>query len=162
MRILFFSTAFPQPYEPSRNPDNLERCVALSRQHPVRVMSPYSWLHLGSAIESDDHLSSRGLLVDRPLVLLPTRRVSRRARVVHVAGDPWRCSQTRTDVSTRCGLSYWTYPDTAVATAVARLARIPCVTIVGGSDVLSIDRRHLARQDDEPGACSKPSMGSRP
>jgi glycosyltransferase involved in cell wall biosynthesis len=36
-------------------------------------------------------------------------------------------------------LSYWTYPDTAVAAKVAKLAGVPCIAIVGGSDVLSID-----------------------
>ena len=139
MRILFFSTAFPQPYEPSRNPDNLERCVALSRQHPVRVMSPYSWLHLRSAIESHDHLSSRGLLVDRPVFFYPPG--------VFRGAHAWCMWQGIRAAAARlvrtfqpdAVLSYWTYPDTAVATAVARLARIPCVAIVGGSDVLAID-----------------------
>jgi hypothetical protein len=49
MRILFFSTAFPQPDEPSRNPDNLERCAALARHHDVHVISPFSWLRLGES-----------------------------------------------------------------------------------------------------------------
>jgi glycosyltransferase involved in cell wall biosynthesis len=36
-------------------------------------------------------------------------------------------------------LSYWTYPDSAVAANIAQLGGVPCVAIVGGSDVLSID-----------------------
>src|SRR5918912_476041 len=71
MRILFFSTAFPQPYEPSRNPDNLERCVALARDHEVHVMSPFTWRALGKVSASDRCSTVRGLTVSRPLFYYP-------------------------------------------------------------------------------------------
>ena len=58
MRILFFSTAFPQPHEPSRNPDNLERCVALARTHAVQVLSPLSWRHIPDIAGQDRLLRS--------------------------------------------------------------------------------------------------------
>jgi teichuronic acid biosynthesis glycosyltransferase TuaC len=138
MRILFFSTAFPQPYEPSRNPDNLERCVALARHHAIHVVSPFTWLRLGSG---GDLLAShvRGVPVSRPLFFYPPGVLRgthawcmwqgiRRAALRTVAAFP-----------PDAVLSYWTYPDTEVAAKLAKAAGVPCVAIVGGSDVLSID-----------------------
>ena len=139
MRILFFSTAFPQPYEPSRNPDNLERCAALARTHDVQVLSPLSWRRIPDVAGRDRLLSLRGLTVTRPLFFYPPGLL----RGVH-AWCMWqgiRREASRTVASFRpdAVLSYWTYPDTAVAATLARRAGIPCVAIVGGSDVLSID-----------------------
>ncbi len=138
MRILFFSTAFPQPYEPSRNPDNLERCLALARDHAVHVISPFTWLRLFSRHEK--HQSRlRGLPVTRPLFCYPPG-------VLHGTHAWWMWQAIRRAASHTVAtfrpdavLSYWTYPDTAVAAKVAKLAGVPCVAIVGGSDVLSID-----------------------
>ena len=138
MRVIFFSTAFPQPYEPSRNPDNLERCVALARSHAVHVISPFTWLRIGSRGE-DRQRRIRGFTVSRPLFCYPPGVL----RGAH-AWCMWqgiRRAAARTVSSFRpdAVLSYWTYPDTAVAARVAKLAGVPCVAIVGGSDVLSID-----------------------
>jgi teichuronic acid biosynthesis glycosyltransferase TuaC len=138
MRILFFTTAFPQPYEPSRNPDNLERCVALGRHHAVHVVSPFTWLRLGT--HGNHHESHvRGVPVSRPMFFYPPGVL----RGTH-AWCMWqgiRRAASRTIAAFRPDaiLSYWTYPDTEVATRFAKLAGVPCVSIVGGSDVLSID-----------------------
>lgn len=138
MRILFFSTAFPQPFEPSRNPDNLERCVALARDHDVQVISPLTWRHV-AADKREVSSTERGLAVARPVFFYPPGIL----RGVH-AWCMWHgirrtasriVDRFRPDVV----VGYWTYPDAAVAAKVARLAGVPCVGIVGGSDVLSID-----------------------
>jgi teichuronic acid biosynthesis glycosyltransferase TuaC len=139
MRILFFSTAFPQPDEPSRNPDNLERCAALARHHDVHVISPFSWLRLASGIPPRQEAPTRGFTVSRPMFCYPPGAL----RAMH-AWCMWQGVRRTTLDKVRAFqpeavLSYWTYPDTAVATAIARLAGAPCVAIVGGSDVLSID-----------------------
>ncbi len=140
MRMLFFSTAFPQPYEPSRNPDNLERCVALARHHEVEVISPLTWRRIDRALGGSDRLLAvRGLTVARPLFFYPPGLL----RGVH-AWCMWQgVRRTASQIVARFRpdvvLSYWTYPDTAVASKLAERARIPCVAIVGGSDVLSIN-----------------------
>lgn len=139
MRILFFSTAFPQPYEPSRNPDNLERCVALARHHAIHAVSPFSWLRLGSGGDlwtfrssrsqsdvGDTHaLQVRGVPVSRPLFFYPPGVL----RGTH-AWFMWqgvRRSALRTVAAFQPDaiLSYWTYPDTAVAATLAKAAGIP-------------------------------------
>ena len=139
MRILFFSTAFPQPHEPSRNPDNLERCIALARDHDVHVISPWSWRHARPRRQRTEAWVSPRLAVSRPVSYYPPGLL----RGTH-AWWMWqsiRASALRTIATFRpdAVLSYWTFPDSAVATKIARLAGVPCVAIVGGSDVLSID-----------------------
>ena len=139
MRILFFSTAFPQPDELMRNPDNLERCAALARRHDIQVVSPLAWLRPIRRPKSDGSDSLRGLTIARPAFCYPPRVL----RATH-AWCMWQ--SIRAEVARIVAgfqpdaiLSYWTYPDTAVALEVARLARVTCVAIVGGSDVLAID-----------------------
>jgi teichuronic acid biosynthesis glycosyltransferase TuaC len=139
MRILFFSTAFPQPQEPSRNPDNLERCIALARDHDVHVITPSSWLHLARRRPRTETVAGPRLSVSHPVFWYPPGLL----RGTH-AWCMWqsiRRSASRAVATFRphAVLSYWTYPDTAVAMKLAQLAGVPCVAIVGGSDVLSID-----------------------
>jgi glycosyltransferase involved in cell wall biosynthesis len=142
MRILFFSSAFPQPHEPSRSPDNLERCIALSRDHDVHVITPVSWLHAGPRPTTEAVASPR-LSLSRPRYWYPPRLL----RGMH-AWCMWqsiRRSTLRTVAHFRpdAVLSYWTYPDSAVAAIIAQRADVPCVAMVGGSDVLSIDPASL-------------------
>ena len=138
MRILFFSTAFPQPHEPSRNPDNLERCLALARDHDVHVMSPLHWLH-GRGVRVAERFESGRMSLSRPRYYYPPGLLRR----TH-AWCMWQ-SIRRTAVRTvahfqpQVVVSYWTYPDGAVAANLAQLGDVPCVAIVGGSDVLSLD-----------------------
>lgn len=139
MRIVFFSTAFPQPHEPSRNPDNLERCIALARNHHVHAISPLHWLHARARRECTAPWVGPRLSVSRPTHAYPPGLL----RGTH-AWCMWqsiRASALRTIATFRpdAVLSYWTYPDGAVATKIARRAGVPCVAIVGGSDVLAID-----------------------
>jgi glycosyltransferase involved in cell wall biosynthesis len=140
MRVLFFSTAFPQPHEPSRNPDNLERCIALAREHQVHVISPLAWRHAGPhrPRPREPWVGPR-LTVSRPGCLYPPGVL----RSTH-AWCMWqsvRRHAARTVAAFRpdAVLSYWTVPDSAVALQIAHAADVPCVAIVGGSDVLSID-----------------------
>jgi glycosyltransferase involved in cell wall biosynthesis len=139
MRILFFSTAFPQPHEPSRNPDNLERCLALARDHDVHVISPLSWRHAGPRRSRQEPWVSGRLSLSRPLNFYPPGLL----RGAH-AWWMWQsirrsASRSVTTFRPDAVLSYWTYPDSAVALTIAQSAGVPCVAIVGGSDVLSID-----------------------
>jgi glycosyltransferase involved in cell wall biosynthesis len=139
MRILFFSTAFPQPQEPSRNPDNLERCVALARDHDVHVITPSSWRHVGRGCPRHETVVGPRLSVSHPVFWYPPGLL----RGTH-AWWMWqsiRRSASRAVATFRphAVLSYWTYPDSAVAMKLAQLAGVPCIAIVGGSDVLSID-----------------------
>jgi glycosyltransferase involved in cell wall biosynthesis len=139
MRIVFFSTAFPQPHEPSRNPDNLARCLALARDHHVHVISPLPWVHARATRERREPWVGPRLTVSRSIHGYPPGFL----RGTH-AWCMWQCiraSASRAMAQFRADavLSYWTYPDSAVATAIADRAGVPCVAIVGGSDVLAID-----------------------
>jgi glycosyltransferase involved in cell wall biosynthesis len=136
VKILFFSSAFPQPGDLSRSPYNLHRCRALAQKHQVRVISPLNWRHQ-SASERSAPLER--FHVERPVFYYPPR-------VLRGTHSWWMWQSVKATASRVCRefapdvvLSYWTYPDGAVATRIARRAGIPCVAIVGGSDVLAID-----------------------
>jgi glycosyltransferase involved in cell wall biosynthesis len=144
MRVLFFSTVFPQPHDPRRGPYNLHRCRALAANHDVAVISPWRWTERVAARAIDRRASAEFarefVTVDYPtFVYLPGLLYAQHARLLW-----WSCRRTveafvsrfRPDVV----LSYWTYPDSAVARRIARAVGVPSVAIVGGSDVLLADR----------------------
>ena len=140
MRILFFSTAFPQPDDPYRAPYNLQRCRALAMSHDVAVVSPRSWLDSIKTARAPASAASdrtHGFWdVSRPTFYYPPG-------CFH--GHHARCLwlSCRKDLSSLVDrfrpdvvLSYWTFPDGEVALRIARRARVPMVAAVGGSDVL--------------------------
>jgi glycosyltransferase involved in cell wall biosynthesis len=145
MNVLFFSTAFPQPQDPSRAPYNLHRCEALSKLHKVAVVSPVSWRERHAAGGADSETRQQGSL----RVLYPTfyypagflrgshawclyRSIRRRVREL--------IREFRPDVM----LSYWTYPDGDVALRFAHDAGIPGIAFAGGSDVLLVQTEQHA------------------
>jgi teichuronic acid biosynthesis glycosyltransferase TuaC len=139
MRILFFSTAFPQPHEPSRNPDNLERCRALARHHDVHVMSPLSLRHAGWTRTEREPFEGPRLSLSRPRYGYPPGLLRGTHAWCMRQSIRRRASRAVAQFRPTAVLSYWTYPDSAVAADIAREANVPCVAIVGGSDVLSLN-----------------------
>jgi glycosyltransferase involved in cell wall biosynthesis len=138
MRILFFSTAFPQPQDPHRAPYNLHRCRALAEVHEVAVISPRRWTERSAAAGRPDGSNATGnvVSVDYPTyVYTPGFLHGLHARFLW-----WSSRRCAVDLVRRFDpdvvLSYWTFPDGAVALRIARHAGVPAVAMVGGSDVL--------------------------
>src|SRR5215475_11377329 len=114
MRILFLSTVFPQPYEPTRGIYCLHLCRAFTARHEVRVISPRPWLERlrhGRCPWPERADCGAGLAVDSPTYyhppgILPSASgwflwVSIRRTVRRVL------SEFRPD----CVVSYWAHPD---------------------------------------------------
>jgi len=139
MRILFFSTAFPQLHDPTRSPYNLHRCEALARRHDVYIISPVIW---SNAFKTPD-AQAGGPITQVPMAT-PTFYYPRGVWPGSHAWFLWQ-SVRRTAAEViqafrpEVVLSYWTYPDGAAAQRIAAMAGVPAVAMVGGSDVLAVD-----------------------
>jgi teichuronic acid biosynthesis glycosyltransferase TuaC len=152
MRILFFSSIFPQPGKPIRGIYCWRLCQALAETCQVRVISPWSWLerlrHGGPAGTPPElgRSNARDLEVDYPSYYYPpgvlrntygwfmarsVRRSMRRA-----------LAEFRPD----CVLSYWVHPDGAVAVEAAHSIGMPAAVIAGGSDILLLSRSKSRRR----------------
>ena len=144
MRVLFFSSIFPRPWNTTRGIYCFHACRALTRLgHEVRVVSPRSWLERAGPTMSLPGLSE--LDVEYPLYIYPPG-------ILRSTYDRFMAlSSHRTMVRVMAELrpdgilSYWAHPDGAVAARFAQAARIPSGVIVGGSDVLVL-ARHAGRR----------------
>ncbi len=146
MRLLYLSTVFPRPDDLTRGIFCYHLCRALAARHEVRIFSPRSWLESfrnrpGRTVRAANDYDLRSdwdVIYPRyyyPPRLLPNthgwfmwQSVRRRLRGLLRSFRP------------DCVLSYWAYPDGEVANRAARLANVPCVAMVGGSDVLLCDQ----------------------
>jgi glycosyltransferase involved in cell wall biosynthesis len=134
MRLLFTSSAFPRPQDPSRAPYNLRLCEALAEAHDVIVVSPVPWTKW-RAVARGHHRVGTLRDVRYPLFVYPPAIL----RDSHA----WcmRHSMRRVVRSALAGrppdavVSYWTYPDGAAAADLAGELQAPVVMMVGGSDV---------------------------
>ncbi|MFO0888498.1 MAG: glycosyltransferase [Isosphaeraceae bacterium] len=148
-KILFFSSVFPQPGDPTRGTFCANLCTRLGRDHEVRVVSPWPWfrrVRTKRALVRDcvASFAGEGVHAEYPPFLYPPRVLPR------AHGElMWRsgrgafrraCAGRQPDSV----LSYWAYPDGWAAIRAARAIGVPVGLIVGGSDVLLIDR-HPAR-----------------
>jgi glycosyltransferase involved in cell wall biosynthesis len=145
MRVLFYSSIFPRPWNTTLGIYCFHACRAMARLgHDVRVVSPRSWLERPGAAKPLAGLSE--LNVEYPLYVYPPR-------VLHSASDRFMELSSRRVVRRLfaewrpdCILSYWVHPDGAVAARLARRLQIPSAVIVGGSDVLVLPRQGGARR----------------
>ena len=146
MRLLYLSTVFPRPDDQTHGIFSYHLCSALAAQHEVRVVSPRSWLEWvrtrgGKAVRDGDSSNDRRQLrAIYPRYYYPPRML----RNAH-GWFMWHSVQRRLRALLQtyrpeCILSYWSYPDGAVANRAARVAKVPSVVMVGGSDVLLCDR----------------------
>jgi glycosyltransferase involved in cell wall biosynthesis/peptidoglycan/xylan/chitin deacetylase (PgdA/CDA1 family) len=143
MRLLFISNVFPNPLQPTRGAFNRELAGALARRHAVHVIAPVAWADEWRArvrMNPQRRTTLGDVSADHPryyytpkilrgqygrFLWLSTRDVVRR-----------RLESHRPDVV----LAYWAHPDGEVAVRAARLAGVPAVVMVGGSDVLLLAR----------------------
>jgi glycosyltransferase involved in cell wall biosynthesis len=147
MRLLIFTTEFPNPYDPTKAVFNLHLAHALAARHEVKVISPVSWVDevrgrvgSGNLFAGGRQLDVGGLEVHHPryyYVPKALRRCSGRFL--------WR-SARRTIRRVLGGFvpdavfGYWAHPDGEVAVRTARLAGAASGVIVGGSDILIVGR----------------------
>jgi len=140
MRVLFYSSVFPRPWNTTRGIYCFHVCRALTQLgHEVSVVSPRSWLERRGPTRSLPGLAE--LNVEYPLYFYPPR-ILQSAHDRFMAHSSHRTME-RVMAAQRpeCILSYWAHPDGAVAARFARAAGIPSAVIVGGSDVLVLARR---------------------
>ena len=141
MRILFLSSVFPQPYEPTRGVFSLHLCRALAARHEVRVICPTPWLERlghGQCVWPD----GTELLEDvsYPTYYYPPRLFPNASGWFMWASIRRTVRKVLREFRPDCVVSYWVHPDGAAAARAAREAGVPSAVIVGGSDVLILPR----------------------
>lgn len=145
MRILFSSNTFPNPLNPVNGTFNLALMRAVAEQHDVHVVSPVSWVAEAAArLRCGQRMACRltrvaaRLTAEFPRFYYPPRLFRS-----HYGQFLWwsvratmlaRLNSFRPDAI----VSFWVHPDGEVAVRTARLAGVPSVQIVGGSDVLVV------------------------
>jgi teichuronic acid biosynthesis glycosyltransferase TuaC len=144
MRVLFFSSIFPRPWNTTRGIYCFHACRALARLgHEVRVVSPRSWLE--RAGPSMPLLGLSELRVEYPLYIYPPRILQSEHDRFMTLSSRRAMVRVMAELRPDCIVSYWAHPDGAVAARFGRAARIPSAVIVGGSDVLVL-ARHAGRR----------------
>jgi glycosyltransferase involved in cell wall biosynthesis len=146
MRILFFSSIFPQPGKPTRGIYCLHLCKALAAAHEVKVISPWSWLERlryggwRGAFARPTETAPGGLDVEYPCYYYPPGAL-RSAYGWFMWHSVGRClRRALEEFRPDCVLSYWAHPDGAVAVRAAHSINVPAGIIIGGSDVLLLPR----------------------
>jgi glycosyltransferase involved in cell wall biosynthesis len=153
MRILFLSSIFPRSYDLTRGVYCRHLCAALSANHDVRVISPQGWLERLRFGRPQEIQTIRGpggrletLRVDYPCYYYP-------AKVLRSTYGWWmwqsiqkRVKQIVASFAPDCVLSYWAHPDGVMGVRAARLAGVPALVMVGGSDVLLLTHQPSRRR----------------
>lgn len=144
MRVLFFSSIFPRPWNDTLGIYCFHACRAMQRLgHEVRVISPRSFLDRKKASKNLAGLAE--LDVEYPLYVYPPG-------VLHHASDRFMALSARRAMRRlhktwrpEAVLSYWAHPDGAVAARFAKRWGVPSGVIVGGSDILVLPKKDPAR-----------------
>jgi teichuronic acid biosynthesis glycosyltransferase TuaC len=152
MRILFFSSIFPQPGNPTRGIYCWQLCQALSAMCQVRVMSPWPWLarlrHRGAKGTPPELGGPRfkDLHVDYPWYCYPPG-ILRNAYSWFMARSVRQAmQQALAEFHPDCLLSYWAHPDGTVAVQAAKAIGAASAVIVGGSDILLLPQSRSRRK----------------
>lgn len=143
MRILFFSNVYPNPLCPGAGTFNRAMIKALAVEHTVQVVSPVAW-----TVELKAWLKQRQSL-DRSRIHLVDGVMTDFPRYYYPPGilRPWydrflwmsvwdRLRSTIESFQPEAIMSYWAHPDGTVAVTAAEKFGIPCISMVGGTDVL--------------------------
>jgi teichuronic acid biosynthesis glycosyltransferase TuaC len=142
MRLLLITNIFPSPLHPTKGVFNLELARALSRLHDVRVICPIAWTEELAAFRHGRQLpAGRTHVVDQVSVHFPRYYFSPKVMRRHYGAFMWHSVRgtVRRELEQfppDAVIGYWAHPDGEVAVRAARLARVPSVVMVGGSDVL--------------------------
>jgi glycosyltransferase involved in cell wall biosynthesis len=150
MRVLFLSSIFPRPYAPTLGIYCAQLCEALSATHEVRVVSPQSWperLRYGRVRGCPDEAGGARLRAEYPCYFYPPGCLQTTYGWFMWASIRPRVRELFKEFAPDCVLSYWAHPDGEAAVRAARLAGVPAVVIVGGSDV------HVLGRERRRGRC---------
>jgi teichuronic acid biosynthesis glycosyltransferase TuaC len=147
MRVLFYSSIFPRPWNTTRGIYCFHACRALSQLgHEVGVVSPRGWLERAGPVTSVPGLPGLSEMnVEYPLYVYPPRILQSAYDRFMELSSRRTMARVMAELRPDCILSYWAHPDGAVAARFARRAAIPSAVIVGGSDVLVL-ARHAGRR----------------
>lgn len=145
MRVLFYSSIFPRPWNATLGIYCLQACRAMQELgHRVRVVSPRSFLEREGARVNVPGLSEVDVVY--PRYVYPPRVMQAAYHRFMALSSRQATRAAMRDLCPDAVLSYWAHPDGAVAARFARSARIPSGVIVGGSDVLVLAREPGARR----------------
>lgn len=146
MRLLFLSNEFPNLCEPTKATFNCDLLTALAREHELTTVSPIScWDELRTRCKQPFQPWPRTRQVG-PLVVQHPRFYYLPGGLRHWYGTFLWWSLRSTVARIRRGprpeavLSYWAHPDGEAAVRLAKELGVPCVVMVGGSDVLVLTR----------------------
>jgi teichuronic acid biosynthesis glycosyltransferase TuaC len=135
LRVLFYSSIFPRPWNSTRGIYCLLACRALIELgHEVRVVSPLGWREPRGPAIPQPALSE--LQVEYPLYVYPPGILQSAYDRFMEASSFRATKRVMAELRPDCVLSYWAHPDGEVAARFAHAAGIPSGVIVGGSDVL--------------------------
>lgn len=146
MRLVMFSSVFPDLARPHLGPFNLALCQALAAQHEVAVVAPRPWTEAGRRRRSAPlDLPNRLDPVLYPTWFHPPRlaRASLHRYMGAAVAPALRDVIRRTEPD--AVVAYFAHPEGTVAVREARRSQTPSVVIVGGSDVLINTRRPRRR-----------------
>lgn len=146
MRLLFLSTVYPTPFEPTKGMFNRSLVRALAARHEVRVVAPVPWpvawglARPGSPAADDRSFEEREIEAAfptyyyTPKLLRPLYGTFLWLSLRHALFELFASFRPH------AVLGYWAHPDGEAAVRAAQLADAVCGLIVGGSDLLLLAR----------------------
>ncbi len=153
MRILFISSIYPNPIEPSRGCFNQSLVRGLAKNHQVEVISPIPWVNLAKGFRKGGRVAIFQRLEDPAGVGLHYVPFIYPPRILrdHYGAFYWNSVErtVRTLVENRTPelvIGYWAHPDGAAAVRIGRLVGAPSCVIIGGSDVLILTNKPSRRK----------------
>ncbi len=158
MRILFFSTTFPDSSSPTRGTYNAALVRALHAQnHQVSVISPrfFNEVYSFGSIKKKQFTRTINIARLGIQVQYPTYWYTPRILQTWYGEQMWwsvrKCVEKTVEAfRPDAVLSYWAHPDGEGGLRAAKLAEVPSAVIVGGSDVLVLPhhagRGHKVRE----------------
>jgi glycosyltransferase involved in cell wall biosynthesis len=151
MRLLLLTNAFPNPFQPTRGIFNRELTRALSKNHDIRVLAPIPWVDEWRAKANGALPADRRAVVDGVVVYYPRYYYTPKVLRGQYGMFMWhsvrrRVSDILLDFKPDAVIGYWIHPDGEAAVRAARLAGVPAVIMVGGSDVLVLTKHRGRRR----------------
>lgn len=140
MRLLFFSSYFPNAADPVRGTFNLQQAHALSRHCEVRAVAPVQWFpvrlwHGAGPSAAPLRGEVEGLPTWHPRYVL-TPRVARDTYPAQMAAALLPAlAAIRREYRFDVLMATWAFPDLVVGAMAARLFGVPLLAKVHGSDI---------------------------
>jgi teichuronic acid biosynthesis glycosyltransferase TuaC len=154
MKILFFSYAYPNAQQPGLGTFNRTMIAGLTAEHQVRVVAPipfpevwkgYIKSQSPKVANGQPYQAVPGVEATHPTFYYPPKIArSQYGRFLEWSAGR-ELSRAIADFQPDVILSYWAHPDGDVAVRAAERHDIPCVVMVGGSDVLLLARQGSRR-----------------